>query len=67
MSASQKLEASGAPLRRWMALPLLQGRHIHASRMRKWPFVPVAIALALLLLVGAIFLAAGAQGSLLHL
>ncbi|MGH2480971.1 MAG: hypothetical protein ACRDHW_15055, partial [Ktedonobacteraceae bacterium] len=51
----------------WMALPLLQGRYTRASRMRKWPLVPISLALALLLLVGAIFLAAGAQGSLLHL
>ncbi len=67
LSASQKLEASGAPLRRRIALPLLQIRHRRGLRTRKWPLVPLALALALLLLVGAIFLAAGAQGSLLHL
>ena len=67
LSASQKLEASGAPLRRRVILPLLQVRRPGAARLRKWPLAPVAVALALLLLVGAIFLAAGAQGSLLHL
>ncbi|MEO7021912.1 MAG: serine/threonine-protein kinase [Ktedonobacteraceae bacterium] len=59
--------ASNTSVRRQLALPLLKVPHGRGSRARKWPLVPVVTTLALLALIGAILLAAGAQGSLLHL
>ncbi len=61
------LAASNTSVRRQPALPLLKVPRGRGSRARKWPLVPVVTTLALLALIGAILLAAGAQGSLLHL